>query len=612
MVLVVRTQYCRLKFVTMRKRLFGEDGCGQRGASLRSRVGEQSTASEGGTGFQSLPFSELMKRDWADGKLSSRQVQEYCAGAAQQGSTSAEVRALAATGARGNCPQNTQRDIMRILGRPRGAPELYYAKLPLRNRNGVMEEKQHPFLLPHEYFAKLYNEQRDFFGQHVLGGAGELEACWDMLAEHEFVRSNPYIHGSDAYRKVAVPLGLHGDAGAMSKQNSALVLTWNSLAGQGSSKQTRCLITVIRKDQMLSDGSTLEAIWDVISWSLNALATGKYPSKGHADTQLEGRQREVAGQWLAEGRQGLTLQMRGDWQWFCQCFGFPQWNGAVNMCWICKAGNRQKPWTDFRQTAEWRGTERNHERYLADLAGSNPPRIFQIIGFRHEGVVIDVMHCVDLGVALHVVGNVFYEIVQSKVLGRTQAESVGALSRDLASWYKAHKVPSRFGALQLEHFKQSGKAPKFRGKAAVTRHIVPFVVSLCTKYNKGTQHDQFRLACATALASFYGALEACPRRMSMECKCELAKFGREICSFYAALSAHNAPKTWKLTPKFHLLLHLVEIHVPRWGNPRFFWCYADEDLIGQIVEVAGACHPSTMADIALYKHCLMRSLSLSS
>ncbi len=140
----------------------------------------------------------------------------------------------------------------------------------------------------------------------------------------------------------------------------------------------------------------------------------------------------------------------------------------------------------------------------------------------------------------------------------------------------------------------------------MTRHFVPYIVKLCMQFDSGTEHDKFRLACATSLASFYGALEACPRHIDAECQRELAKLGRQICSFYAALNGKHGPKAWKLTPKFHLLLHLVEIQIPRWGNPRFFWCYADEDLVGQVVEVAGSCHPSTMAELALYKHGLLQ------
>ncbi len=593
----------------MRKRLFGPDGSSAPRPPLRARVADGlRTPVAKGAKTGGLPLSELMKRDWAAGVLSSRKVQEYCAGAALEGSTSPQVSALSNSGASGDQPSHMQRDMMRVLGRPLGAPELYRATLPICDRNGEAVDKLHPFLLPHERFAKLYAERRGFFDLHVQGDDRELQASWASLLQHKFVRGNPFVCGSSKdMAQQAIPIGLHGDAGAMSKQKSVLVLTWNSLVAQGSSKQTRHIITVIRKDQLLSNGATLDAIWDIISWSLNALATGKHPKTDHAGKPLNGHKEDLADQDLASGRRGVTLQMRGDWQWLCQCFGFPQWNCARNMCWICRAGNAQKPWQDFSQSAEWRGTVREHEQYIEDLAGSKLPRIFQIIGFRQEGVVIDVMHCVDLGVALHVIGNVFFEIVSSKKLGRTQADSVKELWRDLQAWYKKMHVPSRLSALKFEDFKQSGKPPKFRGKAANTRHLVPYVVKLCTQFDSGSEHDKFRLACATSLASFYGVLEACPQHMDVKSLREFAKLGREICSFYAALSARHDSKAWKLTPKFHLLLHLVELHAPRWGNPRFFWCYADEDLVGQIVEVAGSCHPNTMAEIALYKHCLLQS-----
>ena len=133
-------------------------------------------------------------------------------------------------------------------------------------------------------------------------------------------------------------------------------------------------------------------------------------------------------------------------------------------------------------------------------------------------------------------------------------------------------------------------------------------MKLCTEHCDGSQHQMFRLACATALASFYALLEQCPRRMDEDELAELSKAGREICAFYAAISAQHAPALWKLTPKFHLLLHLVDIQAPRWGNPRYFWCYQDEDLVGHVVEVARSCHPATVESVALYKHCVVQSL----
>ena len=118
------------------------------------------------------------------------------------------------------------------------------------------------------------------------------------------------------------------------------------------------------------------------------------------------------------------------------------------------------------------------------------PRIFRVEGFRHRGVAIDAMHCVDLGVALHIIGNIFFEVVHRRQLGRTHAESVKALWRDLGAWYKEQRVPYRSGGLKFEDFRQTSKAPKFRGKFAITRHLSPYLVKPCTQFNEGTQHDQ--------------------------------------------------------------------------------------------------------------------------
>ena len=39
-------------------------------------------------------------------------------------------------------------------------------------------------------------------------------------------------------------------------------------------------------------------------------------------------------------------------------------------------------------------------------------------------------------------------------------------------------------------------------------------------------------------------------------------------------------------------------------NPRSYWCYADEDLVGTLVDIAEGCHPTTMAIVALTKFVL--------
>ena len=91
-------------------------------------------------------------------------------------------------------------------------------------------------------------------------------------------------------------------------------------------------------------------------------------------------------------------------------------------------------------------------------------------------------------------------------------------------------------------------------------------------------------------------------------KQRLPKLGQRMCGLYAQLAADSLAagvKHWKMTPKVHLLLHLCEWQGPSVGNPRFFWVYSDEDLVGCMIEVAESCHPRTMAATAILKWAIL-------
>ena len=54
-------------------------------------------------------------------------------------------------------------------------------------------------------------------------------------------------------------------------------------------------------------------------------------------------------------------------------------------------------------------------------------------------------------------------------------------------------------------------------------------------------------------------------------------------------------------PKLHIFVHLCEWQAGEFGNPRSYWTYADEDLVGLLVECAQSCHAKTVAPSALFK-----------
>ena len=66
---------------------------------------------------------------------------------------------------------------------------------------------------------------------------------------------------------------------------------------------------------------------------------------------------------------------------------------------------------------------------------------------------------------------------------------------------------------------------------------------------------------------------------------------RQVVLYHAF--AHEArtanQRMWKFLPKLHLILQLCEWEAPDLGNPAYYWTYADDDLVGLMVELAEAC-----------------------
>ena len=154
------------------------------------------------------------------------------------------------------------------------------------------------------------------------------------------------------------------------------------------------------------------------------------------------------------------------------------------------------------------------------------------------------------------------------------------------------------GGLTVERVRTSGGWPKLRAKAAATRHLANFALELVREF--GRAEDRKVLAVCQLLCRFYDILNAEPMFVSDE----ILELGRRFGALYLALSREAAEareKMWKATPKHHLFVHLCEWQSVESGNPRFYWAYADEDLVRLLVNVAKTCHPATMAPSALFK-----------
>ena len=565
---------------------------------------------------RSLPFYRSLKRDWGSGILSSARVQEYSHGAREQGA--AGLDRLADAGASGQQAGNLFRDLKRIFGWPSGCAPIRWIQLPTK-RGRVTP---HPVLWPHEFFKCMFNERLDLFQQRLCGPEGSCKHFWEGISGSMFMRRHPSLPRSVWHK--TIPMGFHADGGGFNKHDSLFGLSWNSLATTGtSSVQSRFLFSGIRKSDMVPE--TLDLLMRAFSWSVNILLAGETPM-----TDWQGNALSGGGLPLADGWRGQVAQVRGDWQFFCQAFYFPQWNVADVMCPFCRASNvhRERAWYDVGPDAGWRETLWTHETFMAHLAlhGLPVPAFFQprhgIIGLRLENVMVDILHTLDLGMTAHAIGSVLFVFacLRKKFGGSTYEEGASRLASYLKQWYQQTGCHSRIkGVLTLARLRSDKGWAKLKAHGAATRHLTSFALHVLSQFADFDDphwglHDRLALAACQLLDRFYEIVKCESLYMSSAMQEELETLGTQFTSIYCRLSHWSFSqhlKIWKLAPKLHLFEHLV-MQSMQFGNPAYWWTYADEDLVGRLIRIAHTVHPSTIAESMLCKwaHCVFDELLL--
>ena len=569
-----------------------------------STASSSASAAPSSASTSSLPFNTDLREDWAKGKITSEQVQRYALGALRQGAEGLDPFARA--GASGQHPQNIFRALKHVFGMPRGAPDMDWIELPMVVGDRVVQVA-HPFLLPHRFFAAFHDARADAFATAISGPDGACRQFWDSISTSAFVTSHPNLPRSSWSR--IVPLGVHADAGAFSHHDSIYTISWNSLMGEGTTIRKRFLFTVLRKSGMHE--TTLEAALSIMAWSMNALLTGKEPT-----TDWLGRQVVGGGGDLASGWKAALCQVRGDWAFYKECFQFPQWNEAIRMCWKCRASSTLPDllYTDCSPTAGWRATHLTNTDYRRQLRREHlavPALLGRVIGMRLECIMVDVLHTVDQGVASHVIANIFWivVIIRGAFGGANIPDKIARLNNAVKKWYSDNRITSKLqGKLTEGRLRPDGKYPKLKAKAACTRHLAAFALHLITLYHDGSTDDDLAKAVCTLLVRFYEILDSQSQFLDPFVRDEIPVLGQKMAQMYATLARRAFDRNvrlWKMHPKLHMWEHLTEEQAIEFGNPRYWWTYADEDLVGLMTEVAVSVHPKTLACNVLYKWLLL-------
>ena len=291
-------------------------------------------------------------------------------------------------------------------------------------RRGKQYQGKHSVLLPHELFATLYAGSQELFDRIFCGELGNLEKYWEGAARaggswfdlHPVVESQPNA-------ALRIPIGIHGDDAGAFHNRKFLVLTWGSVAVELPTMDSRLLFAILDLDECVHDDAdtTMQTVYKIFTWSLNALATGLHPYNDWNNVPFSDDYRhdmfEKRGLSLTTaGYVGAWSELRGDWKFLTEALYLVEHYGCSHqMCHLCRASasisrlsmENYSPQSRHRRTLTeplpwWR-------RYTSAVLVS--PLLF-LIGFNIWKVVFDIMHCLDLGLLQPAVASSMWELVE--------------------------------------------------------------------------------------------------------------------------------------------------------------------------------------------------------
>lgn len=286
--------------------------------------------------------------------------------------------------------------------------------------------------------------------------------------------------------------------------------------------------------------------------------------------------------------------------WYKELVSFPSW-ASNYICWKCEAS--QTTYKQFGAKAPWRQkrlTPRGCCSQKQRAASLEPSPLFKAIGFSLNMVMVDVLHCMDLGVSQDILGNIFSEALDWVCAGTSRKNRVVDLWRRIKQYYKEFQPGTMLQGLTVEMIKQTGKAPKLRAKGAETRHLVPFAVLLAQEIQeiREDSHGNTVLKIASCLFDLYNLFAARPVDYKA---CTDAS--RRLCLLFGSLDTHDS---WRVKPKFHMMQELCEFQVEEFGSPEAFWAYADESFVGFVAEFShkrgGAANATSTCEAVLNRY----------
>ena len=133
------------------------------------------------------------------------------------------------------------------------------------------------------------------------------------------------------------------------------------------------------------------------------------------------------------------------------------------------------------------------------------------LGVHIKSQYMDSLHVIDLGVAMHIAGNVLWHFTYTDILPGTPQQRLANIWSDIQQLYTERNTSSQFSNLTIKNFcdplKPKADYPLLKGKGAEVRHIIPMLSTLWARHKRNDQYERHINALLQRMSSYYNSID---------------------------------------------------------------------------------------------------------
>ena len=211
--------------------------------------------------------------------------------------------------------------------------DIEYIRVPVTDvkGSGTVRIQRYPVLYPHRVLAYLFTEVGVTLNPELV------RSYWD----HAAAMGDPWALEPGVTHD-HIPVGLHGDSARLQSQvvfEKHVGIFLNVVLWRPRSvRYSRFLLFSMPTERVFKNRS-FNAVFRVLTWSLNAALDGLHPSCGPGNAPLTGKALQLAGTPLTPtGLRFALTELRGDWEWHRDVWRpTASWNSKGPVCPLCPA-----------------------------------------------------------------------------------------------------------------------------------------------------------------------------------------------------------------------------------------------------------------------------------